>query len=1015
MPELDLEKIRYLGDYELLGEIARGGMGVVYRARQRGLKRLVAVKVLLAGQFANRASLQRFRREAEAAASLSHPNIVPIHEVGEHEGQPYFSMDLIEGRSLAELTHAGPVPAREAALLLKTIAEAVHFAHARGVLHRDLKPSNVLIDDAGHPHITDFGLAKRVGPVLDSGQELASLTVSGEVLGTPNYMPPEQAEPGQGSATAAGDVYSLGAILYQLLTGRPPFMAETLAGTLRLVAEGNVVKPRLLNPGLARDLETICLKALEKDPRRRYATAQELADELACFLRGEPIQAQPIRLPGRAWRWCKRKPALALSLGAVAMLLLLITFGSPIALLRINRARKQAETAQRETQQQLYTALLEQARATVRSGEMGHRVRALEAVRQAATITNSPELRREALAAMALPDLRYEREVPIGPQYTVVQPDPFLQRYACCGNGPLEIRSALDGRLLSTYPGPRGIAFLAKWSSDGRFLAVRREPITPLLGASFEVWDTYNSRRVLLATNVSYRAPAFHPNLPHLFAAGPGGTVIIWNLEDGNMIARLDLEIPPKERFTNLTSFASSMPQVLTLSPDGERIAVGYEGASSPVVSVHRAADGALLCSGNLTNEVGDLAWHPSGRWLAATDGAGLVYALDSETGQHRVLGRHKTAAATATFTPDGSYLFTGGWERELICWDWPTMERALQIPANSFFIQIHSDGSQCVLITKSSCQFHSLKWPTAVRILPGALRGTLRSAAFSGDGRWLAVTDLEHLELWDLTSQGPGVSVEEARDSYLFFSGADELFASSPKGSFRWRFESGGPKSAPALHKLDLPEIPEGAWLCPLSNTVFLTTYQGSTLVSLENPVAPSVPPGRPHWVPTSHGLNGISPDGRWAAIFTPFDTELHVYRLPGLDAAATLTNQAEIRAFEFSPRGDELAVTSRGHVEFWSTETWERTGELTNVLDLFYAPKSDGWWLTRDYRSGGLYDSHSGQPLLPLPTGSLPIAVSPDGRYLAASVDARHVEVWDLAEVRLRLRELGVDWQER
>jgi len=340
-------------------------------------------------------------------------------------------------------------------------------------------------------------------------------------------------------------------------------------------------------------------------------------------------------------------------------------------------------------------------------------------------------------------------------------------------------------------------------------------------------------------------------------------------------------------------------------------------------------------------------------------------------------------------------------------------MERALQIPANSFIIQIHPDGSHCALITKSSCQFHSLKWPTAVRILPGALRGTLRSAAFSSDGRWLAVTDLEHLELWDLTSQGPGVSVDQARDSYLFFSGADELFASGPKGSFRWRLEPGGPKAVPTLHRVNLPQIPENSSFCPLSNNILLTTYQGSTLVPLENPIAASVPSGQA-WVPTPRGLNGVSPDGRWAAIFTPFDNELHIYRLPGLDVAATLTNRAEIRTFEFSPRGDELAVTSRGHLEFWSTKTWERTHELTNVLDILYSPNGAGWWLTRDYRSGGLYDSHSGQPLLPLPTGTLPIAVSPDGRYLAASVDSRYVEVWDLAEVRLRLRELGMDWQD-
>jgi WD40 repeat protein len=195
---------------------------------------------------------------------------------------------------------------------------------------------------------------------------------------------------------------------------------------------------------------------------------------------------------------------------------------------------------------------------------------------------------------------------------------------------------------------------------------------------------------------------------------------------------------------------------------------------------------------------------------------------------------------------------------------------------------------------------------------------------------------------------------------------------------------------------------------VCVFSNSVLLTSLRGSSLASLDDSSAPR------KWVPTSQGINGISPDGRWAAIFLPFNDELQIYGLDGLAGVATLTNRAEIRAFEFSPRGDELAVSSRGHVEFWSTRTWERTAELTNVLDIHYSPNGTGWWLTRDYRSGGLYDSHHGQPLLPLPTGRLPVAVSPDGRYLAATVDARHMEVWDLAEVRLRLRELGIDWQE-
>jgi len=325
----------------LIDEIARGGMGIVYRARQVSLKRSVAVKVLLAAEFANETSRKRFHREAEAAASLTHPNIVSIYEVGEHEGQPYFSMELIQGRSLAELTREKPVPAQQAAQWLKTIAAAVHYAHERGVLHRDLKPSNVLMDGLDTPHVTDFGLAKCVEPGED-------LTLSGQVLGTPSYMSPEQADPKRGQTSAASDVYSLGAVLYHLLTARPPFMAETLTQTLRLVAEQEVVPPRLLNPGVPRDLETICLKCLEKEPQRRYATAQELAEELVRFLSDEPIRARPITPPARLARWCHRKPALAFSGLAAVALLLIVAVGSPVAAFRINRERKAAQANARK-------------------------------------------------------------------------------------------------------------------------------------------------------------------------------------------------------------------------------------------------------------------------------------------------------------------------------------------------------------------------------------------------------------------------------------------------------------------------------------------------------------------------------------------------------------------------------------------------------------------------------------------------------------------------------------------
>jgi tRNA A-37 threonylcarbamoyl transferase component Bud32 len=302
------------GDYELLSEIARGGMGVVYKARQVSLNRVVALKMILSGQLASAAEVQRFRAEAEAAAHLDHPHILSIYEVGEHGGQHYFSMKLVGGGSLA-----GRVPElvrdpRAAAALVANVSRAVHFAHQRGILHRDLKPANILLDADGTPYVTDFGLAKRTEG--DSG-----LTQSGAFVGTPNYAAPEQAR-AEKQLTTAADVYSLGAILYELLTGRPPFKAATVFDTLMAVQEREPDHPRMVNPKVDRDLAEIALKCLAKDPAGRYGSAAELADDLNRWLAGEATFARPPSLAGLAWRWLRRNTA-----AAVTVVVLGLTWG----------------------------------------------------------------------------------------------------------------------------------------------------------------------------------------------------------------------------------------------------------------------------------------------------------------------------------------------------------------------------------------------------------------------------------------------------------------------------------------------------------------------------------------------------------------------------------------------------------------------------------------------------------------------------------------------------------------
>ena len=331
--------------YEILGELGHGGMGVVYKARQIKANRLVALKMILGQAHARPQHKARFQAEVEAVARLQHPNIVQLYEVGEFAGMPYFSLEYCDGGSLDARLRLGPLPVPAAAALVESLAQAMHFAHSRNIVHRDLKPANVLLTADSTPKVADFGLARQLD--ADSGQ-----TQTGAVLGTPSYMAPEQASGGTRTAGPAADVYSLGAILYECLTGRPPFRGETNLETLEQVRLREPPRPSAVRAGVPRDVETVCLRCLAKEPEKRCSSARELADDLGRFRRGEPVLARPVGVGERLVRWAKRRPAVA---GLLAAVLVLVVAGSTTLLsfwLRIEKAqRDESDTRARRAEE----------------------------------------------------------------------------------------------------------------------------------------------------------------------------------------------------------------------------------------------------------------------------------------------------------------------------------------------------------------------------------------------------------------------------------------------------------------------------------------------------------------------------------------------------------------------------------------------------------------------------------------------------------------------------------------